>query len=87
MMCLGSYIWRKLLGFYDESCKLCSGRVIGRLSLASMIESVGGLRRSGLSCGEFHRFESIDFELMNLVDTKVYGFKSLKSQVLCLDHM
>ncbi|KAF4348549.1 hypothetical protein F8388_000228 [Cannabis sativa] len=44
-------LWRAQ---YDESCKLCSGGSYC-LSLASMVESVGGLRGSGLPCGGCQR--------------------------------
>ncbi|KAL4278455.1 hypothetical protein GQ457_03G011560 [Hibiscus cannabinus] len=39
-------LWRAQ---YDESCKLCSGGSYC-LSLASMVESVEGLRDGGLPC-------------------------------------
>ncbi|GAV76036.1 LOW QUALITY PROTEIN: hypothetical protein CFOL_v3_19511, partial [Cephalotus follicularis] len=57
---------------YDESCKLCS-RGSYCLSLASMVESVGGLRDGGLPCGRCQRFESAYLQLMNLADTKLYN--------------
>ncbi|MBA0857437.1 hypothetical protein Goshw_022197, partial [Gossypium schwendimanii] len=45
-------LWRAQ---YDESCKLCL-RGSYCLSLASMVESVGGLRGGGLPCGGCQRF-------------------------------
>ncbi|VVA21094.1 PREDICTED: ZemaCp157 [Prunus dulcis] len=44
-------LWRAQ---YDESCKLCSGGSYC-LSLASMVESVGGLRGGSLPCGGCQR--------------------------------
>lgn len=61
-------LWRAQ---YDESCKLCSGGSYC-LSLASMVESVGGLRGGGLPCGGCQRFESAYLQLANLADTKLY---------------
>ncbi|TYG76255.1 hypothetical protein ES288_D03G100400v1 [Gossypium darwinii] len=61
-------LWRAQ---YDESCKLCSGGSYC-LSLASMVESVGGLRGSGLPCGGCQRFESAYLQLVNLAETKLY---------------
>ena len=61
-------LWRAQ---YDESCKLCSGGSYC-LSLASMVESVGGLRGGGLPCGGCQRFESAYLQLVNLADTKLY---------------
>lgn len=61
-------LWRAQ---YDESCKLCSGGSYC-LPLASMVESVGGLRGGGLPCGGCQRFESAYLQLVNLADTKLY---------------
>ncbi|KAK9907879.1 hypothetical protein M0R45_002766 [Rubus argutus] len=61
-------LWRAQ---YDESCKLCSGGSYC-LSLASMVESVGGLRGGSLPCGGCQRFESAYLQLANLADTKLY---------------
>ncbi|KAG4165614.1 hypothetical protein ERO13_A13G086695v2, partial [Gossypium hirsutum] len=40
------------------------------LSLASMVESAGGLRGGGLPCGGCQRFESAYLKLVNLAETK-----------------
>ena len=66
-------LWRAQ---YDESCKLCSGGSYC-LSLASMVESVGGLRGGSLPCGGCQRFESAYLQLVNLVDTKLYDSTSI----------
>ena len=42
------------------------------ISLASMVELVGGLRGGGLPYGRFQRFESAYLQLVNLVDIKLY---------------
>ncbi|KAB2074996.1 hypothetical protein ES319_A07G189300v1, partial [Gossypium barbadense] len=42
------------------------------LSLASMVESVRGLRGGGLPCGRCQRFESAYLQLVNLAETKLY---------------
>ena len=60
-------LWRAQ---YDESCKLCSGGSYC-LSLASIVESVGGLRGSGLPCGGCQRFESAYLQPVNLADTMI----------------
>ncbi len=54
-----------------NNCKLCSGGSYC-LSLASMVESVGGLSGDGLPCGGCQWFESAYFQRMNLADTKLY---------------
>ena len=41
-----------------------------------MVESVGGLRGSGLPCGGCQRFESAYLQLVNLADTKLYEYDS-----------
>ncbi|KAK8519704.1 hypothetical protein V6N12_030068 [Hibiscus sabdariffa] len=56
---------------YMTHCKLCSGGSYC-LSLAYMVESVGGLRGGGLSCGGCQRFESAYLQLVNLAETKLY---------------
>ncbi|MBA0844618.1 hypothetical protein Goarm_022450 [Gossypium armourianum] len=42
------------------------------LSLASMVESVGGLRGDGLPCGRCQRFESAYLQLVNFAEIKLY---------------
>ncbi|MBA0856633.1 hypothetical protein Goshw_001048, partial [Gossypium schwendimanii] len=42
------------------------------LSLASMVESDGGLRGGGLPCGGCQRFKSAYLQLVNLAETKLY---------------
>ncbi|KAG4128772.1 hypothetical protein ERO13_D09G040060v2 [Gossypium hirsutum] len=53
----------------------CAREMSYSLSLAYMVESVGGLRGGGLPYGICQWFESTYLQLMNLAETKLYDIK------------
>ncbi|TYI63886.1 hypothetical protein E1A91_D09G047500v1 [Gossypium mustelinum] len=55
----------------------CAREMSYSLSLAYMVESVGGLRGGGLPYGICQWFESTYLQLMNLAETKLYDNPSI----------